>query len=429
MEIEHITQASAPNVRARSIAQAPPPEMDELDNAPNRGLNLRSVGRTIQRQALLIAGIATIVAVAASFQAMKIRPTYKGDFQLLVEPVTNAGRATDPLTVTRSQGDAIPSDDIFQLDYPTQIKILQSPGMLNSITQEVQTQYPDFTLGQLQTGLLVSRLVPENAAPNDATRIIQVTYEDADSALVQQVLKVTADRYLRYSLEERKTRFGEGIKFIDDQLPEAQQRVSSIQDQIQQLQQRYDLIDVAAQGGQLSQQIDDINTLKQQTARELQEQKTLYNNLYTQIGRLSPQAAIAASALSEDPTYQTLQANLAEVENQIATESVRFNEDSPVLKSLQDRKSEILELLSKRVRQVTGQQIAAEQIDSPESSAAIAYQNSVRISLIGQLVEAGNQIQMLEVRNREIDRAQRGFEQRLSNSHRSPGNILISPVN
>ncbi len=413
MEIEQITQASAPNMRGRSIVQAPPSEVDEVDSAPNRGLNLRSLGRTIQRQALLIAGIATIVAVAASFQAMKIRPNYKGDFQLLVEPVTNAGRATDPLTVTRSQGDAIPSGDVFRLDYPTQIEILQSPGMLNSIAQEVQTQYPNFTLAQLRTGLKVLRLVPENAGPNDATRIIKVTYEDADSSLVQQVLKVTADRYLRYSLEERKTRFGEGIKFIDDQLPEAQKRVSSIQDQIQQLQQRYDLIDVDAQGGQLSERIDTINTLKQETTRELQEQKTLYNNLYTQIGRLSPQAAIAASALSEDPTYTTLQANLAEVENQIATESVRFNADSPVLKSLQERKKEILGLLSKRVRQVTGQQIAAEQIDSPDNSAALTYQNSVRIDLIGQLVEAGNQIQMLEVRNREIDRVQRGFEQRL----------------
>lgn len=412
MEIEQATQASTPVTRGRSMVPMAAAEMDELDSAPNRGLNLRSIGRTIQRQVLLIAGIATLVAVAASYQAMKIRPAYRGDFQLLVEPVTNADRVTDPLTVTRTR-DGIPSGELFRLDYPTQIEILKSPGMLNSITQEVQTQYPNFTLAQLQQGLVVSRLLPENAAPTDATRIIKVTYEDGDPALVQQVLKVTADRYLRYSLEERKTRFGEGIKFIDDQLPEAQQRVSSIQDQIQQLQQRYDLIDVDTQGGQLSERINEINTLQQETDRELQEQRTLYDNLYQQIGRLSPETAIAASALSEDPSYQTLQQSLVEVETQIATESVRFNTESPVLKALEQRKQEILGLLSKRVQQVTGQQVGAETLDTAENPPSLAFQNSVRIDLIGQLVTAGNQIRMLEVRSREIARARQGFNQRL----------------
>jgi polysaccharide biosynthesis transport protein len=220
-----------------------------------------------------------------------------------VEPVTNAGRATDPLTVTRSSGDAIPSDDVFTLDYSTQIEILQSPGMLDSIVQEVQTQYPNFTFEQLRQGLSVARLVPEGA---DETRIIQVAYQHPDAALVQTVLKVTADRYLRYSLEERKTRFGEGIKFIDDQLPEAQQRVEGIQDQIQRLQQQYDLIDPDAQGGQLSEGINEIATAQLQTERDLQEQRILYNNLSRQLA-LTPQEAIAASALSEDPGWVNCQ--------------------------------------------------------------------------------------------------------------------------
>ncbi|MCU0524761.1 MAG: polysaccharide biosynthesis tyrosine autokinase [Elainella sp. Prado103] len=412
MEIEQATQASAPIMRGRSTVPMAPAEADEIETAPNRGLNLRSLGRTIQRQVLLIAGIATLVAVAASYQAMKIRPAYRGNFQLLVEPVTNAARVTDPLTVSRTR-DGIPSGDVFRLDYPTQIEILQSPGMLNSIAQEVQTQFPNFSLAQLQQGLSVARLLPENAPPTDATRIIQVTYEGGDPALVQQVLKVTADRYLRYSLEERKTRFGQGIEFIDNQLPDAQQRVSSIQDQLQQLQQRYDLIDLDTQGGQLSERINEINTLQQETDRELQEQRTLYDNLYRQIGRLNPETAIAASALSEDPNYQTLQQSLVEVETEIATESVRFNPDSPVLRALEDRKQEILALLAKRVRQVTGQQVATETLDTAENSPSLSFQNSVRIDLISQLVESGNQIRMLEVRSREIARARQGFNQRL----------------
>lgn len=338
MEIEQTTQASVPaTTRSRAIVPAAPADVDEMDSTSNRGLNLRSLGRTVQRQALLIAAIATAMTALAITQASKIRPNYQGDFQLLVEPVTNAARATDPLTVTRS-GDDIPSGDVFRLDYPTQIQILTSPGMLNSIVQEVQTDYPNFSLPQLQRGLTVTRLVNEDGgAIDNSTRIIQVTYEDADPGLVQQVLKVTSDRFLRYSLEERKTRFGEGIKFIDDQLPEAQQRVNSIQDQIQQLQQRYDLVAPTEQGGQLSESINTINTLQQETDRQLREQVALYNSLRNQV-RLNPSEAIAASALSEDPTYSALQTQLVEVDGQIATESARFNEASPVLQSLQERR-------------------------------------------------------------------------------------------
>lgn len=388
------------------MVQFPSNDMEDVDTAPNRGLNLRSLGRTVQRQALLIAGVATIVAVAAGFQAMKIRPTFLGDFQLLVEPVTNAGRVTDPLTVTRAQGDAIPSDDVFTLDYSTQIEILQSPGMLTSIVQEVQTQYPDFTYEQLRQGLVVERLTPENAT--DPTRIIKVAYESGDAGLVQKVLKVTADRYLRYSLEERKTRFGEGIKFIDDQLPDAQQRVSGIQDEIQRLQQQYDLIDPDAQGGQLSENINEINTLQQQTQRDLQEQRTLYSNLQNQL-RLSPQEAIAASALSENPSYQALQESLVEVESQLAIEQARFTGDSPVVQSLEKRRQELTALIAQQAQTIIGQSLPG----GSTNSQVRAYQNTVRQTLIGQLVDAGNQIRTLEVRSREIAQARRGFDQRL----------------
>lgn len=404
MEIEQTTQASAPALRGRPVVQlAPADNVDDMDSAPNKGLNLKSLGRTIQRQALLIAGVATIVAVAAGFQAMKIRPTYVGDFQLLVEPVTNAARVTDPIAVTRSQGDNIPSVDTFRLDYPTQIEILKSPKMLTDIVQEVQTQFPNFTYEHLLKGLEVARLAPEDGP--DPTRIIKVSYEDTDSALVQKVLKATSDRYLRYSLEERKTRFGEGIKFIDDQLPEAQQRVNSIQDEIQRLQQRYDLVDPEAQGGQLSTNINDINTLQQQTQRDLQEQRTLYNNLQSQL-KLDPQEAIAASALSEDPNYQALQQSLVEVESQLAIEKARFTGDSPVVQSLENRQKELRDLLAQQAQQIIGQGLPG----GSGNSQVQAYQNSVRIDLIGQLVEAANQIRVLEVRNREITQARQRTE-------------------
>jgi succinoglycan biosynthesis transport protein ExoP len=406
METEQTVQALAPSTRGRPFVQSPAVEMDEADNLPNKGLNLRSLGRTVQRQALLIAGVATVVAVAASFQAMNISPNYEGEFRLLVEPVTNEARISDPLTVTRGADNGVPARDTFNLDYPTQIEILQSPGMLNSIVQDVQAQRPDFSYEQLRAGLKVERLVPKNST--DATRIIQVTYRGSDPNLVQKVLKATSDRYLRYSLQDRKTRFGQGIKFIEGQLPEVQQRVSSIQDELQKLQQQYDLISPETQGGQLSEQINTITTQQLETQRDLQEQKALYNNLQKQL-ELSPDEAIAASALSEDPSYQQLQTTLVQLESQLAVETARFNEQSPVVRSLREREKNVIALLNQQAQKVVGQNLSR----NSNNSQVLAFQNSVRLELIGQLVNAGNQVRMLEVRNQQVTQAKRDFERRL----------------
>ena len=405
METEQISPSLAASTRIRPPAYQPQSDPDEGDNPPNRGLNLRSLGRTLQRQIMLIAGITTAATVAAGYLAMNTPNRYEGDFQVLVEPVTNEARAVDPSVVTRTDA-GVPDRGAFTVDYSTQLEILTSPARLNRIVQEVQQQFPTFSLPQLQEGLTVQRLARENDP--ELTKIIEVTYEDTDPALVQQVLKVTAASYLQYSLEERKTRFGEGVKFIEAQLPDVQRRVNSLQDDIQRLQQQYDILDPAAQGGQLSQQIGDITNQQIATQQLLQEQRVLYDNLRRQLA-LSPQEAIAASALSEDPTYQASKAALQEVQTQLAIELARFNEEAPVVRSLRQREANIMALMGSQAQTIIGQNLGG----GTSNGQVTAFQNSVRIGLIGQMVEAGNQVEMLEARNRVINQARSSFEGRI----------------
>lgn len=406
METEQTSQSLAPVIRARPPLMPPLPDSEDGDNLPNRGINLRSLGRTLQRQALLIAGVTTAITVVAAWQAMRIPDVYQGTFQILVEPVSNEARAVDPSNLTRNAPGGVPDRDNFSVDYPTQLEILQSPTRLNQIVQETQTQFPKFTYDELKAGLKVERLAPKDSP--DPTKIILVTFEDDDEALVQKVLKVTAARYLQYSLEERKTRSGEGIKFIDDQLPQVKQRVNNLQNDLQNLQQQYELVDPVTQGGQLSTRINDITTQQLEAQRELGEQRVLYANLQRQL-QLSPNEAIAASALSEDPNYQASKVSLQEVQTQIATELARFNEEAPLVKSLREREKNILALMTGQAQAVIGQNIKG----GTSNSQVSAFQNSVRIDLIGQLVAAGNQIQVLEARNQAVNQSRGAFEGRL----------------
>ena len=297
------------------LQQLPSEEPEEFNAPPSKGLNLRPFLRTFQRQAWLVTGVAGVVMFAAMLSGGKQPPTYEGGFRLLVEPVTSEAKMSEPTTLTRSGG-GLPDDRIFSLDYPTQLEILQSPAMLSAIAEQVQTQHPKFSLNKLKKGLIVQRIGQDSFTK---TKIIEVKYTGENAKEVDFVLQKTAEKYLKYSLDERKTRISEGIKFIEDQMPELQNRVNQFQGQLQALQQRYTLIDPKAQGTELFEQVRKIGDAQLEAKRQLQELKILYANLQKQL-ELTPDQALAASALSEDPNRVALLQKLQEVENQIATE-------------------------------------------------------------------------------------------------------------
>jgi capsular exopolysaccharide synthesis family protein len=405
MEIEQGSQLLSISKRGRQLQELPSVDRDEFSAPPQRGMNLRPLLRTVRRKALLVIGIAGVVTVGAWFLTKGAKASYEGDFRLLVEPVTNEARIADPSALTRSQGGApVPGQDT-PLDYPTQLEILRSPKMMGEIAEQVKARYPNFSAGELQTGLVVKRYESGKANAGDPTKMIQVTYQGLDPDQVQFVLEVTANKYLRYSLEERKSRIGEGVKFIEEQLPPLQKRVDALQSQRQRLQQQYKLTDPQVQGQELFTQIRTLATQQREAESQLQEQRMLYASLQKQL-ELTPDEAIAASALSEDPNYKTLQAKVQEIDNQLAVESGRFTSDSPTIQSLQAKRQNLLSLQGKETSRILGQG----KVSTANNPQVQAFQNSVRLALINQMVAAANQAQQLEVRNQSLAQARNSLE-------------------
>lgn len=367
-------------------------DTDEFDEPKKRGLNLRPVLRTIRRNVLLITGVTTIVGVTALYSGLLSPPSqvYKGDFRLLVEPITSEAKFTDPSVLSRDGGVSTTNT----VDYPTLLQVLQSPGLMSKIAKQIQARYPDVNYDSLSTDLVVQRI---GTNLTDATKLIEVRYQGEDPKKVQFVLEEFAKGYLKYSLEDRKTRIGEGVKFIEDQLPRLQQQVDTLEGQLQALQQRYKLSAPASEGAQLSEQLREIQAQKLQAQREMQELNMLYANLQKQL-ELTPNEAIAASTISEDPNYQELVKQLKQVESQIAVESARFNEENPVIQTLREKQKNLSLLLNQETRRIVGQDIPST-VGKPQVP---AFQNSVRQELIKQMVATANQAQVLKVRDRAI---------------------------
>lgn len=381
--------------QSRQVQQFSVDEGEELSAQPQKTLNLKPLVRTFQRKALIIIGIIGLVGAATHYQIKGGKKTYQGDFRMLVEPVTTEARIADPAALAnRGQGEAVPSRDFFSLDYPTQLEILQSPQMLSAIAKQVQKRYPQVTQDFIKKGLVVLR-VGENELT--ITKILEVRFIGQDAAIVEFVLQETKKKYLKYSLDERKTRIGEGVKFIEDQLPGLNKRVNDLKSDLQMIQQQQKITDPKEQGAKLLEQVRTVETLELETQRLLQEQKTLYANLQKQLD-FTPDEAIAASALSEEPQYKDLLTKVKEVEGQIAVETARFKSANPIVEALERKRANLVALLNQQTQRILGQNL----VGTAANSKVQNFQNSIRIGLIKQLVDTANQLQVLEARSQAL---------------------------
>lgn len=378
--------------RGRQPEQLSLVDVDEFDEVKKRGLDLSPVWRIIQRNVFLITGITTLVALSSLYSVLNSSRKYEGNFRLLVEPITSEAKFTDPSVLSRD-GKA-PAQTNAGVDYPSLLQILQSPRLLSVIAKRVQTRYPDVTYDSLSKDLVIERIGTNLV---DSTKLIEVRYEGEDPEEVQFVLSETAKEYLKYSLDDRTSHIGEGVRFIENQLPSLQQRVNNLQLQMQALQQEYKLIDPTTDAEELSKQVREIQAQKLESQRQIQEQRKLYASLQRQLG-LKPNQAIATSTLSEEPRYQELLGQLKKVESQIAVESGRFSENNPVIKTLREQQQNLSLLLNQEAQRILGQSapsIAA----NPQ---VLTFQNSTRLDLIKQLADTVNQLQVLEGRNQAL---------------------------
>jgi len=318
------------------------------------GLDVGQLVASLRRKALIIIGVAAAVTAAAGGKAFTDTPTYLGEFEVLVQPMTaeTAIISSVPGTLTneeKSSGSA--SRGVVNADL---IKILTSSRVLLPVVEQIQKQYPDMTYDLLVHDLVVAPLEKES-------NIIQTTYYSPDPQRVQVVLNNVSKAYLAYSLQSRQSDIRRGLKFVEDKLPDLQQRVTQLQERLQELRQRNDLIDPESRGTQLSSQVNTFTQQQLDAQIQLEQIRKEYAALRSQLGP-QPNESAASAALSQNPRYQSLLKQLLDIDSQIADTSTLYLETSPDLKLLRERRQNVLALLGRE-----GQQTQREVIDQMRS--------------------------------------------------------------
>ncbi|MBW4606782.1 MAG: polysaccharide biosynthesis tyrosine autokinase [Hassallia sp. WJT32-NPBG1] len=370
-------------------------------NENNQGLS--QIFTVLRRRVAVIASVAVIVTTGTiGWSATRI-PKYEGKFQLLVEPLkTSDNELLILLSQTLQQNvNEISRQNTTALDYQALMEVLKSPKLINPVIQELQKQYPEISYdrlvgndvsGKLASGREGTLYVTRLAKGKDESRIIEVRYRDSDPQKIQIVLDRVSQAYRKYSQQQQQTNLRQGIKFVDEQLPKLRYRVNALQGQLQFFQQQHDLFNPQLQGEQLLKRRDELQATKLETEKKLAEAKSLYLSLQGQLG-MPQNEAIAASALSESPQYQQLLNRIRDIEAKIATESVRFKDESPTIRLLRDQRDKLIPLLNKEAQLTLGNNAPDVKLNSSQLG---GFQNSVRRELIQQLANNTNQVKSLE---------------------------------
>ncbi len=376
----------------------------------------------LRRRAALIASVAVIVTTGAVVWGSTRTPKYEGKFQLLVEPLTNSESELLVLLSQTLQQDVnkITRQNNTPLDYQALVEVLKSPKIIEPVVDEIQDKYPGVSYGKLVGGGKAGK-VPSSVKEGQLhisrlsqgeieSRVIEIRYKDSDPQKVLFVLDKVSQAYRSYSLEQQQTNLRQGIRFVEQQIPVLRLRVNRLQGDMQRFQQNYNLFNPELQGKQLLERADELQATKIEASKRLAESKSLYASLENQLG-MSPDAAIAASALSESPNYQDILKRVREVEAQIATESVRLSDANPVMISLREQRQKLLPLLRREAQLALGNNVPKNLLNSQVGT----YQNSVRRDLIQKMADTANQIQLLEASLKATDGALVELNKKINN--------------
>ncbi|BAZ10142.1 hypothetical protein NIES4071_19560 [Calothrix sp. NIES-4071] len=326
--------------------------------------NFRDFLGIIRRRLLVVVGVGTIVMGINANSMLNQKKEYESNFRLLVEPLNDDSKAID---VTKDANATRTT-----LDYESQIQVLKSPDLLSGVIQKLQKSYPEINYTTLINSLTVVRL--------GETKIIEVRYRGENAEKVHNIAKQISNDYLEYSLQKRQTKLRQGISFVDKQLPVLQKRVDSIQRELQFFKQKNNFVDPETQSQQIASQVNTLSQQRLAVNQQLAQARASASELTAPNGQLA--------ALNDATVYQQLLVQVRQLEAQIAAERARFQEDNPVIRTLREKRDNLLPLLNQEAQRITNVKVA----------------------------QAATQLQTLQVQSEELKKAEKRLEEQRKQS-------------
>lgn len=330
---------------------------------------------------------------------LKTPPSFKSTMQLLVEPNYQGKREGDN---TESQF----TDSTVEIDTATQLNLMQSSGLLQKAVNKLKSEYPDFTVANLKSSLVLTQIkTPDD---NVATKIFQVDYTDNDPVKTKKVLNTIQEVYLEYNKQQQNSRLQKGLQVIREQLRKATDEVTASEANLQRFRRNQNLIDPETQARTLETSLNTVQQERQTTRSLYEEALAKQKSLQAQLNR-SPQNALVSSRLSQSTRYQSLLNEIQRTELALAQERLRFTDDTPSVQKLTEQLQSQKQLLQKEVSRALGER-SNSAFSSRDNLLEQGQLGQIDLTLTGQLVETQTTIVSLSARDQTLAAKERQLQ-------------------
>ncbi|MEO1148265.1 MAG: polysaccharide biosynthesis tyrosine autokinase [Cyanobacteria bacterium J06638_22] len=375
------------------------------DELPNEGLGYGQILSVLLRQRLWIIGALCVTVPLAAYNSLQKEPTYRSSMQLLVEP-----NYRDPDAIARARADDIRFAEGAppEIDYATQIRIMQSSALLEQAADSLRFEYPEISARSIQSRLAVFR-VTETEDEVD-TNILQVDYTDNDAEKVQDVLTAIKSVYQDYNLEQQRLRLETGLSFINEQLPVVAEELRSAEESLELYREGQGLIDPQQQADELVNALTTVEQERRDVRSQFEDLQAQYDILQRQLER-SPQDALLASRLSESERYQNLLNEYQAIEVELADLEVTFTSDAPNVRLLRQQLENQRTLLQEEIDRVLG---ASSGLLSASDVLSQGQLGDIDLTLAEALVQIQTQLSGLAARDRTLAQNEQRLRQDLT---------------
>lgn len=383
-----------PNNSENIPNQSPPPNKlvyinsNEIENDDE--IDLSELLRLIRRRGLIILGTTIALATTLSTWVLSKPPVYQGSVKLLVEPINQD--KTDLSFLNDIAPGGIKTNE---LDYESQIDVLKSPSVMNSIVEQIQTRYPEIAYTSEEgKENLADKLKLQQAGE---TKIIEVSYQDESEEKILFVLNKIVEGYLQYQAKEYISNLSQAIDFTEKQISRVRGEVVTLESQLESFRQNNNLIDPDSRNQALTTQATFLAEEMEKVQVELQGMRKLAQELERKLN-LTPEEGVIVSRLNTEPYYTKLIQQIKETETQIAIEGLRFGFEHPSVKTLEAKKQELVSLLNQETKKILGQ----DNLNLPLDFLTSVSNN---VETTQEFFNVNNQIQVLQAKERGLKEA------------------------
>jgi polysaccharide biosynthesis transport protein len=345
----------------------------------------------IRRRFWLLSVFFLALAVSTFITLSKV-PNYSSSMQLLVE--SNYKKAKN------AQGSADQfADSTVEIDFATQLKLMRSSTLVQRAVDLLKPEYPDISVTEIKTSLALKQVVDENDKLSK-TNIVEVIYTDVDPIKAQKVLKAIQEVYQNYNREQQELRLSGGLNFINEQIPQVQDRVARAEKKLEIFRKTKNFISPELQSQALVQALNNVEVEQRANRTQLQELQGRYLALQNQLP-LSLKDALVTSRLSQSSRYQVLLNEIQKTDLDLAQQRLRFNGDGPPVQRLMEKRQSLFDLAKKEVGRILASG-GSQRNTSGESLLKEGQLGSMDQDLTNKLVDAKVNLLALQARSQSL---------------------------